>query len=211
MVFEAHAPRVTWWAVKRHAIATDKNRDVILAALRQLLPPAGKVLEIASGTGQHAVYFAHALPSIVWQPSDRDPDALDSIEAWRREAALPNLRRPLEIDTTHEEWGVAEPVDAIVNINMAHDAPWAAFVGLLNGAPRCLRPGGRLIVYGPWIISGRPTASSNQEFDAGLRRQDPRLGLRDLDQATAIAESRGLTRDTLTDCPSNNVIIGFRK
>jgi hypothetical protein len=195
--------------VKRHAVAPDKNREPILGALRQLLPHAGTVLEIASGTGQHAVYFARELPSIVWQPSDVDADAVDSIQAWRAEAALPNLRAPVPIDVTHEDWEVP-PAHAIVCINMVHIAPWAACVGLLNGAPRHLIARGRLIFYGPFVIPGRETAPSNVEFDASLRRQNPAWGLRDLGEITRLAEARGLDRTHVIDLPSNNVVAAFQ-
>jgi hypothetical protein len=198
------------FVVKRHAAAPDKNREPILGALRQLLPPAGTVLEIASGTGQHAAYFAKELPSIVWQPSDVDADALDSIQAWRTEAALPNLRAPVQVDVTHEDWEVL-PAHAIVCINMVHIAPWAACVGLLNGAPRHLMARGRLILYGPYVIPGRETAPSNLEFDASLRRQNPAWGLRDLGEITRLAEARGMQRTHVLDMPSNNVVVAFLK
>jgi hypothetical protein len=195
--------------VKRHASATDKNREPILGALRTLLPPAGTVLEVASGTGQHAVHFARALPSIVWQPSEVDPESLESIHAWRAEAALPNLRAPVELDVTREDWEVA-PAHAIVCINMTHIAPWAATTALLTNGPRHLLARGLLILYGPYVIPGRETAPSNVEFDASLRRQNPAWGLRDLGEVTRIAETRGWERTQVLDMPSNNVVVAFK-
>jgi len=195
---------------KRHAIAPDRNREPILAVLQEVLPPAGTVLEIGSGTGQHAVFYADKFPSIVWQPSDVDADALDSIAAWRGEAALPNLRPPIHLDARAEVWDT-EPVSAIVAINVVHISPWATCVGMLTGAGRYLLPGGAIIFYGPFLRPDRATAPSNLEFDAEMRRQNPAWGLRDIGVVAAVAESRGLTLDRIVDMPSNNIMAVFRR
>jgi hypothetical protein len=141
------------------------------------LPRQGLVLEIASGTGEHAVYFAKAFPQLEWQPSDAHPSALASIAAWRDEACVPNLAEPIVIDTSKPDWPI-ESADAILNINMVHISPWAAALGLLDGAHRLLARGAPLILYGPWLKDGIETAPSNCDFDLDLKRRDPEWGLR---------------------------------
>ncbi len=199
--------------MKQHAAATDRNRGPILDVLRRVLPASGAVLEIASGTGQHAVFFAGQLPGITWQPSDVGPVALASIEAWRAEAALPNVLAPLTIDVTVPSWDarLAAAPDAIVCINMIHIAPWAACEGLVVGAARLLRPGGVLYLYGPFLFGGRFTAPSNEQFDATLRETSSAWGVRDIDEVAVLAHRAGLEREGIIDMPANNHSVIFRR
>ena len=159
----------------RFSPAVARNRDPILAVLRRVLPAQGTVLEIASGSGEHAAYFAAALPHLFWQPADIDPDALASISAHRAAAEAPNLLHPIELDAAAPDWPVTR-ADAIVSINMIHIAPWAAAAGLMAGAARLLAAGGVLYLYGPFMEDGRHTAQSNASFDASLRARDPEMG-----------------------------------
>jgi cyclopropane fatty-acyl-phospholipid synthase-like methyltransferase len=196
--------------MKRHAPATQRNREPILAVLRRVLPVRGTVLEVASGSGEHAAYFASELPGVTWQPSDADEGARASIEAYRAEAALPNLRAPIRIDARDELWGI-ERVDAVVSINMIHIAPWAACEGLLRGAARVLPAGGVLFLYGPFKRSGAHTAPSNESFDEGLRAREPSWGVRDLDDVTREADRYAFVREDVVAMPANNLSIVFRK
>jgi SAM-dependent methyltransferase len=196
--------------MKRYAPSAERNREPLLPVLREVLPSRGTVLEVASGTGQHAVFFAHAFPELVWQPTDADPAALESIEAWRQEEGLPNVRAPLALDASASTWPV-ESADALVCINMVHISPWEACLGLLRGAARVLPPGGPLILYGAYFIEGRPTAPSNLAFDASLRERNPAWGVRELGAVTAQARAHGLELDRVVDMPSNNFTVVFRK
>ncbi len=196
--------------MKRHAPAAERNRDPILDVLRRELPDSGIVLEIASGTGQHAVHFAAALPAIVWQPSDVDPTALASIEAYRSEAGLDNLRAPIEFDTRNPTWPL-ERADAIVSSNMVHISPWESAQGLFSGAARLLPAGAPLILYGPFRFNGIFTAPSNEAFDESLKQRDPRWGVRDVADLDELGAEVGLTRRTLVDMPANNHVLVFRR
>ena len=149
--------------------------------LRRVLPVRGVVLEIASGTGEHAVHFAAALPGLTWHPTDRDPAALHSIAAWRASTPLPNCSPPIELDVTSPAWPV-ERADAVLCCNMIHISPWRSTEGLIEGAGRVLSPGGVLFLYGPYKESGRHTAPSNEAFDADLRVRNPEWGVRDLEE-----------------------------
>lgn len=157
---------------RRHAPAAERNRDPILAVLRRHLPAEGLVLEVASGTGQHAVHFAAALPGLVFQPSDPDSSARASIDAWAAASGLPNLRPALDLDAGAEDWPALSPV-AVLCINMIHISPWAATRGLLAGSARVLPAGGVLLLYGPYRRDDVETAPSNEEFDRSLRRRNP--------------------------------------
>lgn len=187
-----------------------RNRDPILDVLRRMLPTRGLILEIASGSGEHAVHFAQALPSLAWQPSDTDAEALASITAHRAAAHLPNLLPPLKLDVTAQTWPVAY-ADAIVCCNMIHIAPWKACEGLIAGAARVLPAGGVLYLYGPYKVGGRHTAPSNAAFDADLRARDPAWGIRDLDEVAALAEKHGLTLAETVAMPANNLSVIFRR
>jgi len=201
---------------RRDAPATRRNRDPILGILARWLAPAAggsatnDVLEIASGTGQHAAYFAEAMPHLRWHPSDADRDALESIEAWRSEVARGWVAPPILLDVHRADWGVA-PVEAIFNANMIHIAPWAVAEGLFAGAGRVLRPGGLLFLYGPFRVGGRHTAPSNEAFDADLRRRDPAWGVRDLERVVEEAERGGLRLVETNEMPANNKLLVFRR
>ena len=196
--------------MKRYAPATLRNRASILEALRPLLPPGSVVLEVASGSGEHAAFFARSLPDVIWQPSDRDAESLDSIEAYRAEAGLGNLRAPVVVDAAAERWPV-EHASAVVCINMIHIAPWAACEGLMRGAGRLLGEGGVLVLYGPYRIEGEPFAPSNEDFDASLRARDPAWGVRRLEDVTALAAAAGLVREAVIAMPANNHVVVFRR
>ncbi|HJL05707.1 MAG TPA: DUF938 domain-containing protein [Polyangiaceae bacterium LLY-WYZ-15_(1-7)] len=194
----------------RHAPATLRNREPILAVLRRVLPAEGTVLEVASGTGEHGVFFARQLPGIRWQPTDVQPEALASIEAHRAAAGEERVLPPLALDATRDEWPV-ERADAIFCANMIHIAPFAACEGLMRGAGRVLEAGAPLLTYGPYAIDGAQTAPSNARFDASLRQRDPRWGVRDLADVVRVAEAAGLRLEERVPMPANNFTLVFRK
>lgn len=196
-------------AGKRHAPATQRNRDAIVAVLRDALPSSGLMLEVASGSGEHAVHFAAAFPALDWQPTDPDPAALASIAAWRAEANLPNLRAPMQLDAAGD-WPIAQ-ADAILCINMIHISPWEATLGLLKGAAAALPPGGLIYLYGPYTREGVETAPSNIAFDASLKARDPRWGLRAVEDVIAAALVAGLVLEKLIEMPANNLSLLFRR
>ena len=196
-------------AEKRFAPATIRNRDAIVAVLHDALPSSGLVLEVASGSGEHAVHFAVSFPDLDWQPTDPDPAALASIAAWRAEADLPNLRPPIQLDAAGD-WPIAQ-ADAILCINMVHISPWQATLGLFKGAGASLSPGGLLYLYGPYIRDGVDTAPSNLAFDASLKARDPHWGLRRLEDVVAAADAQRLRLDRVTDMPAHNLSLLFRK
>jgi SAM-dependent methyltransferase len=187
-----------------------RNRDPILEILHRVLPKSGVVLEIASGTGEHAVYFAAALPHLRWQPTDRDERALKSIATRRAISGLPNLLAPLVLDAADPEWPVLH-ADAIVAINMVHISPWRATQGLVAGAGRVLPLGGVLYLYGAYKENGAHTASSNERFDQDLRQRDPEWGVRDLEEVTELADRRGLVLSERIAMPANNLSLVFRR
>lgn len=194
---------------RRSASAALRNREPIAEVLREWLPKSGTVLEVASGTGEHAVYFAERFPDLGWQPSDTHPDALASIAAWRDEAALPNLLPPIVIDASDPDW----PIDraaAVLNINMAHISPWGASLGLIEGAARVLPSGGPLILYGPWLKDDIETAASNFAFDADLKRRDPAWGLRRVEDFADAAAAAGFLLAATRQMPANNLMLLFR-
>lgn len=193
---------------RRHAPATERNRAPILEALHRFLPPRGLVLEVASGTGQHAAAFAEALPGVTWQPSDPDPDLRDSIRAWAAATRLPNLREPLDVDAAAADWPIGN-ADAVVCINMIHIAPWEAALGLFAGAARLLPAGGPLLLYGPFQRGGRHSAPSNAAFDADLKARNPAWGVRDLDAVERAAASFALA--DVAEMPANNLTVVLRR
>ena len=194
----------------RTAPAVARNRDAILTVLRRVLPPKGIVLEIASGTGEHAVHFALALPDLTWQPSDPDESARKSITAHRERAELPNLLPPLELDASKDKWPLAR-ADAIVAINMIHITPWAATEGLMAGAGRILLPGGIVYLYGPYKEKGQHTAPSNALFDADLTARNAEWGVRNLDDVRALASKHKFDFVERASMPANNLSVVFRK
>ena len=187
-----------------------RNRVPILDVLKRVLPSAGLVVEIASGSGEHAVFFAKGLPGISWQPTDIDAAALASIAAHRAAAGVANLLAPMRLDTTVEPWPVAR-ADAIVCNNMIHISPWAVTEALMHGAAHILPAGGVLFLYGPYKIDGRHTAPSNEEFDASLRARNPEWGIRDLADVTALATRHGFTLAETVPMPANNLSVIFRR
>ena len=193
-----------------HAPAVARNREPILAVLRRVLPPTGLVLEVASGSGEHAAFLAAALPQLTWQPSDPDPRARASIAAFRDAGAAPNLLPPLDLDVTAAAWPVAGAA-AVVCINMIHIAPWSACEGLVAGAARALPPGGVLYLYGPYKEEGRHTAPSNAAFDADLRARNPRWGVRDLGAVAALACRHGFAHEETVTMPANNRSVVLRR
>ena len=191
--------------------STQRNRDAILAVLRRVLPSRGLVLELNCGAGEHAVHFARHLTALTWQPNDIDPAARASAAAHGAQAALPNLRPPLDIDAAWPEWPVPA-AEAVVSLNMIHIAPWAACLGLLDGAARTLAPDeGVLFLYGPFKRGGAHTAPSNDQFDRGLRERNPQWGIRDLDAIIEEAGRRGLRLDEAVEMPANNLSVIFRR
>jgi hypothetical protein len=206
---------------RRHAPATQRNREPILAILIEVLPPSGTVLEVASGTGEHAVFFAPRLRPRIWQPSDADPEALASIAAWRDHCPSDNLNSPLELDVQESRWPIEErrpngvqlagpAIAAIVSINLIHIAPWTACLGLLEGARRILNSGGILFLYGPFRRGDRHTAASNADFDAQLRLRNPQWGVRELGEVVDAAAQRGLKFERAYSMPANNFSLVFR-
>jgi SAM-dependent methyltransferase len=193
------------------APAAVRNRGPILEVLKSRLPTSGAVLEIAAGTGEHAVYYAAAFPGLRWQPTDPDPDALRSIEAWRQHAALPNLSPARQLDAADPAAWLVEPADVVININMIHITPWAVTQGLLAGAGRILRSGGILFLYGPYIEPDVETVPSNLAFDRSLRSRDPEWGIRRLDDVTRLAAEHGLKLSERIAMPANNLALFIRK
>ncbi len=187
-----------------------RNREPILDVLRRVLPPQGLVLEVASGSGEHAFYFAQKLPALFWQPTDPDERALASIAAHRADADLPNLLAPLQLDVTSAQWPV-ERADAVMCNNMIHIAPWSACEGLIAGAERTLPTGGILYLYGPYKIDGRHTAQSNQAFDTQLRTQNPQWGIRDLANVADLAGRHDFALAEIVQMPANNLSVIFRR
>jgi hypothetical protein len=194
----------------RTAPAVARNREPILQVLSNCLPSSALVLEIASGTGEHAVWFSRALPAVTWQPTDQNPEALESIAAWRDTAGLPNIRPPLHLDATSAIWPVTR-ADAVVAINMVHIAPWLATEGLVAGAARVLEAEGLLFLYGPFREGGLHTAASNAAFDRDLRARNPSWGVRDLEDIVALAERNGLKSVERIEMPANNLSVMFRR
>ena len=196
--------------MKLRSPAVSRNREPIAAVLRDWLPASGLVLEIASGSGEHAAYLARQFPALEWQPSDGDGAMLDSIEAWRADSGAANLREPLVLDASADDWPI-DSAAAVLSINMVHISPWSSAIGLLDGAARLLPSGGPLILYGPWLIEGEPTAPSNLAFDADLRARNPQWGLRQVNDFAAEANQRGFGLAGERAMPANNRMLLFRK
>jgi SAM-dependent methyltransferase len=195
---------------RQQAPAAARNRDPILAVLRGVLPRTGMVLEIASGSGEHVLHFAAALPGLVFQPSDPNPEARSSIAAWAAASGLANLRPPLALDAATPPWPVTA-ADAVLCINMIHISPWAATEGLMRGAAAILPPDGPLYLYGPYRRAGVATAPSNEAFDQDLRGRNPAWGLRELETVAALAVAAGFSGPAVTEMPANNLSVVFRR
>jgi SAM-dependent methyltransferase len=192
--------------------APERNKQPILDVLARVLPASATVLEIASGSGQHAAFFAARQPGWLWQPSDFDPENLASIRAWVSEAQLPNLRAPIRIDVLERDWALGDLAPtALVCANMIHIAPWPCSLGLIDGAARYLPPGGRFALYGPFMLGGRHTSESNAEFDAGLKARDPEWGVRDAGEVTNLCEKAGFRLLERVAMPANNQTLVFER
>jgi len=198
-----------------YAPATQRNREPILGILARVLPARGALLEIASGTGEHAAWLAAQLPGLTFQPSDPLPAHRASIAAWVASSGLPNLRAPLALDVTTADWekgeGIPRDLAAILCINLIHIAPWAAALGLLRGAGAALGAGRLLYLYGPYRRGGEHTAPSNAAFDRSLHAQDPAWGVRDLEAVAAAAEGAGFDLDEVVPMPANNLSVILRR
>lgn len=195
---------------RRSSPAALRNRDPILAVLRDVLPSSGQVLEIASGSGEHVVHFARHLPHLSWQPSDPSAEARTSIVAWIAAEGGPNIAAPLALDASAESWPV-DHVNAIIAINMVHISPWQATLGLLRGAGRLLLPGAPMLLYGPYRRAGHDFEPSNAAFDADLRARDPAWGIRSVEEVSQVAEEAGLRLDKVVEMPAHNLSLVFRK
>lgn len=195
---------------RRHAPATDRNRDPIATVLRQELPAQGLVLEVASGTGEHVVHFAGLFPVLHWQPSDPDHAARQSIAAWATASGLANLRSPIALDAEAPDWPIAQ-ADAVLCVNMVHISPWDATLGLFRGCADVLQPGAPLILYGPFFRDAVETAPSNLAFDIDLRSRNPEWGLRHLEEVDHEAMARGFEPTRLVEMPANNIMRVYRK
>lgn len=208
---------------RQYAPATERNRQPILNVLKRILPPTGTVLEVASGTGQHAVYFAPQLQPRQWLPSELDPTLRASIAAWETDYPADNLHPPLVLDAQSSVWPVERsnitlpfsleefPITAIVNINMIHISPWSACLGLMAGANRILPSGGILYLYGAYQQNGEHTAPSNAAFDASLRSSNPAWGVRNLEEVVAVAEAENLQLLEVISMPANNLSVVFKR
>jgi len=191
------------------APATGRNRDPILGVLARVVPAGARVLEIGSGTGEHAVYFAARLPGVTWQPSDPTADSRASIDAWRAHEKVDNVAPATDLDVTQRPWPV-DRYDAIVCINMIHISPWCSTEALLSEAPSHLEPRGVLYLYGPYMRDGAHTAESNEAFDRSLRARNPSWGVRELGEVVRLAEKRGFRLDELVEMPANNLSVVLR-
>jgi hypothetical protein len=198
---------------RRQAPSAQRNAAAILDVLRQILPGSGTVLEIGSGTGEHARAFAPALAPISWLPSDPDPDQRASIIAWTTDMTGPKPLPPRVIDASSADWDVRpeDNIVAITSANVIHISPWSTTQGLVAGAGRILPPGGVLHFYGPFKRGGVHITDSNAAFDATLRARDPAWGVRDLDDIEALAKDAGLELDQVIDMPSNNYSVVFKR
>ncbi|CCQ75537.1 DUF938 domain-containing protein [Magnetospira sp. QH-2] len=195
---------------RRYSPSTARNREPILAAIRDILPAQGLVLEIAAGSGEHGPFIADALPDLTWQPSDLDPDNLPSIAAWAETAAHKNVRPPLILDVMADPWPI-DRAGAILCINMIHISPWACTEALMRGAGSILAEGAPLILYGPYRIDGKQTAPSNEAFEGWLKGLNPDFGVRDLGEVAHVATRHGLTLEQRIEMPANNFVVVFRR
>ncbi len=196
---------------RRFSESTARNRGPILAVLERVLARDARVLEIASGAGEHAVFVAQAMPGVLWQPSDPEPESRASIADWIVHENLTNVPPPLAIDVRSDDWGVGNTFDAVIAINMIHIAPWDATPGLLRGAARLLGPGGVVVLYGPFKRDGTHTAASNEAFDQWLKQRDPSFGVRDLEAVALAAKKYGFALAETVEMPANNLSVLLRR
>lgn len=205
---------------RRFAPATQRNREPILKVLRRVLPPTGTVLEVASGSGEHAIFFAPRLKPRLWQPSEAEPMLRDSILAWMKEVPSDNLFPPIPLNVAESVWSIEYPensqvnvseITAIIAINLIHISPFTATLGLMAGASRILPVGGILYLYGPYKRGGKHTAPSNESFDEMLQQQNPEWGVRNLEEVEAVALEKGLKLLEVVEMPANNLSVVFQK
>jgi len=194
----------------RHAPATMRNRDAIVAVLRDVLPSTGRILEVASGTGEHAVYFGQQFPDLSFQPSDPDPANLESITAWTNRENVSNVLSPLPLNALTSDWDIDQPA-AILCINMIHIAPWEATIGLFNNAAELLRPSAPLYLYGPYFRKGVETAQGNLDFERSLKSRNLQWGIRDVADIDALAAQSGFKRQNLIEMPANNISLIYHR
>jgi SAM-dependent methyltransferase len=190
--------------------SAERNKDPVADVLKRVLPDRGLVLEVSSGTGQHVVHFARAMPNLDWQPTERDEDNLKSIASWRAAEALANLLEPMRLDVVEQPWLVSSAA-AVVCLNMIHIAPWAAAEALIRGAEGILAPGGLLFLYGPYRRGGEHTAPSNEAFDRQLRAKNSEWGVRDLEDVARFAGHHGFGAPEIYEMPANNLSVVLRK
>lgn len=205
---------------RRFAPATQRNREPILKVLRRVLPPTGTVLEVASGSGEHAIFFAPRLKPRLWQPSEAEAMLRESILAWMKEVPSNNLFPPIPLNVAESVWSIESPensqvnvseITAIVAINLIHISPFTATLGLMAGASRILPVGGILYLYGPYKRGGKHTAPSNESFDEMLQQQNPEWGVRNLEDVEAVALENGLSLLEIVEMPANNLSVVFRR
>ena len=196
--------------MKRHAPATARNSGPLAQVLELELPQQGLVLEIASGSGEHAVFMSRRFPDLQWQPSDVEAEALASVDAWAGEAGLQNLRPAVLLDACKPAWPV-DRADAVVCVNMVHISPWAATVGLFEGAGRILGSGSPLVLYGPFVEADGELAASNREFDRSLRARNPDWGLRSVSDLDVLGTAYGFLRTARHEMPANNLTLVYRQ
>ena len=195
--------------LRRFSPAAARNKQPILEVLQRVLPARGHMVEVASGTGEHAAHFASGLPGWTWQPTELEDEAFGSIEAWRAFAGAGNLLPPRKLDVTAPSWPAAGEVDAVFCANMIHIAPWSACVGLMRGAGRCLASHGVLVLYGPFLSGTEPDAPGNLAFDADLRARNAQWGVRALPDVSAEAARAGFTLREQVAMPANNLTLVF--
>ncbi len=197
-------------SVKQHAPQADRNKGPIVELLKRVLPDTGMALEVGSGTGQHVIHFARQFPGLVWQPSDYDQVAIASIESYRHEARLSNVREPLLLEVRKKMWGNGQ-VDVVLAINLVHVTSWSVCEGLFDGARRHLRSSGVLFMYGPFKQNGGFASNEDAELDAALRSRNADWGLRDIEAVVALGTARNLTAEQVADLPGGQVGVVFRK
>ena len=198
---------------RRYAPATERNRGPILQVLLRILPTKGNILEIASGTGEHSIFFAPRLAPRQWYPSEQESELRDSIIAWQDRYENDNLYTPLDINAAAEYWSIEEKnivINAIVNINMIHISPWKTCLGLMAGAGRILPTGGILYLYGPYKQDGKHTAPSNEAFDRSLKSRNPEWGVRNLEDVISVAKENSLILQEVVKMPANNLSVVFK-
>ncbi|WP_172330020.1 DUF938 domain-containing protein [Mangrovicoccus sp. HB161399] len=194
---------------RRIAAAALRNAGPLIEALRTRLPAQGRVLEVASGTGQHAVAFAEAFPALDWVPSDIDPGQRGSIEAWRRASGAANFAAPLAIDIA-APWPVETgSAQAVLAVNLLHLIPESALAPLFEGARAALGAGGRAIVYGPFLRAAGYASDGDRDFDAVLRARDPSIGYKSLEAVSGAAASAGFDPVAIDAMPANNLLLTF--